>query len=136
MGFQFGILGALSPEIGMISFIVVVAFLIFFESITSTIDYLRDYYPASYQMIQKVYKELMIMGVVSFSVVMFESQSKYSYDHEWIIAIDFVHILLFFTALFYVVHACFLISLSLYMSNQNDQIHFSWRICSQSTRWG
>ena len=85
MGFGFGIMSQIPADTGTISFIAVVSFLILFEYITSAIDYMQEYYEASYEMIKKVYKELMIMGIISFSVILYESTHKA--EHDWVIAI-------------------------------------------------
>ena len=86
MGFGFGIMSSIPADIGTICFIGVVSFLILFEYITSYIDYMQEYYQASYEMIKKVYKELMILGVISFTVTLYVStQAAHSHD-DWIIA--------------------------------------------------
>ena len=59
MGFQFGILSEVSLDIGTEGFVTVVVFVAVFEYLTHYIDYMKDYYPAAYHMIHKVYKELM-----------------------------------------------------------------------------
>ena len=120
MVFHFGIMKTIHPGVGTISFIAVVCFLIMFEYLTKFIDYMQDFYPSSYQMIQKIYKELMIMGIVSFSVLMVGASIS---ADNWIEAVDFAHILIFFTALFFVVHAFFLILLTASLSNTYQRIH-------------
>ena len=120
MVFHFGIMESIQPGVGTISFIAVVSFLIMFEYLTQLIDYMQDFYPSSYLMIQKIYKELMIMGIVSFSVLMVGASMS---ADNWIEAVDFAHILVFFTALFFVVHAFFLILLSASLSKTYQRIH-------------
>jgi hypothetical protein len=127
MGFVFGMIESLPFDIGSLGFICVLVFLILFEYLTSAIDYLDDYYPAAYKMIQKVYKEMMIMGVVSFSVSMINTSKVLASKKDgesWILSVDFAHVCLFFMALFFVVHACVLIFLSISLSTEYQQIHF------------
>eukprot|EP01041_Mallomonas_annulata_P010434 gene10434-21775_t len=142
--FSFGLLESIRLDIGTLALVSVGLFLILFEYLTNAIDYMKDYYPAAYHMIQKLYKELMIMGVVSFSIVMIESSGYLAHTHtntEWIQAIDFAHILLFFMALFFVVHACFLIYVSMSLATEYQQMHFIEiheilkRIKSITSRW-
>ena len=122
--FQFGNLQTISAGIGTISFISVVLFLVVFEYIVSCIDYFKDSYPASFQMIQKVYKELMIMGFLSFTIIIVESVINHNTSADWITSIDFAHILLFFTALFLVFHACILIFFSNSLAVEYQHTHF------------
>lgn len=124
MMFVFGDLIHLPAGIGTLSFILVVCFLIFFEYVTNAIEYLKDFHPASYLMVQKVYKELMIMGLVSFTLVMIATSSSSSESGAiWIEAIDFGHITLFFMALFFIVHAGFLIIQSQRISIEYQRHH-------------
>lgn len=125
MGFQFGVVDSISTETGTICLICVAMFLVAFEYLTSFIELLRDGFPATYQMIQKIFKELMIMGLVSFSVVMYETSEISHQNISYINAIDFAHILLFFMALFYVLHAFLLIRLSGSASEEYTTFHFN-----------
>eukprot|EP01038_Epipyxis_sp_PR26KG_P010905 gene10905-14640_t len=66
-------------------------------------------------MLQIVYKELMLMGLLSFSVTMGEAlqtSEQHTSLAAWIHGIDFVHILLFYLTIFFVVHAFYLLSQS------------------------
>eukprot|EP00597_Dinobryon_sp_UTEXLB2267_P015777 CAMPEP_0170113682 /NCGR_PEP_ID=MMETSP0020_2-20130122/10103_1 /TAXON_ID=98059 /ORGANISM="Dinobryon sp., Strain UTEXLB2267" /LENGTH=1358 /DNA_ID=CAMNT_0010340223 /DNA_START=228 /DNA_END=4304 /DNA_ORIENTATION=+ len=61
-------------------------------------------------MIQMIYKELMLMGLVSFTVIMIEASKKEDPNHhdDWIVGIDFSHIVIFFLTFFFVIHAFYL----------------------------
>ncbi len=58
-----------------------------------------------------------MMGIVSFIVVMIEANKAAQHQKEWIIAIDFSHILLFYLAIFFVIHAIYIMRLS-YMAGK------------------
>ena len=123
--YQLGVIATISSALGAISFIAVILFIECFEYITEILDELQDEYYATYQMVQAVYKELMIMGFMAFAITMIETNPGVHTDvaSAWIIAIDFAHVVLFFTALFYVAHAVFLIILSVYLSKLYRKLH-------------
>ena len=123
--YQLGVIAFVPAALGAISFITVIIFIGCFEYITDILDELHEDYHAAYQMVQAVYKELMVMGFMSFSIAMIQTipgvQSHGT--SPWIIAIDFAHVVLFFTAIFYVIHAVFLILLSVYLSKLYCKLH-------------
>lgn len=63
-------------------------------------------------MVQKIYKELMLMGIVSFTIVMVEANKAATNHTEWILGIDFSHIVLFYIAIFFVFHAFYIMWIS------------------------
>jgi hypothetical protein len=67
------------------------------------------------QMIQIIYKELMLMGLVTFCIIVFVASNKAeSYKHEvYIKGIDFSHVFLFFVTLFFVMQGFYLIIISM-----------------------
>ena len=114
MCFQFGAVLGIDALEGSWTFLAVVAFLLTFEFFVGLLEYLVEGSTVYNQMVQKIYKELMIMGLVSFTIVMYEATVQ---DHsdavvKVITAIDFNHLLLFFVAIFFVVHAIVLIKVS------------------------
>ena len=125
MGFQFGEVTAISSDTGTVCIIAIVLFLVLFEYVTDAVELLEEGSPATYHMIQKVFKELMIMGLVSFLIVMFETTKYASSASAVVLAVDYCHILLFFVALYFILHAFLLIRLSAYLSLQYENIHFT-----------
>eukprot|EP01041_Mallomonas_annulata_P010237 gene10237-21353_t len=114
MGFKFGMISEINAGIGTATFIMVIVFLGLFDGLTELIDSLLESHDdhtkdenATYRMIQTVYKELMVMGLVSFVIVLVDTEE---WNPFWILAIDFAHICLFFMAIFYVVQAALLIA--------------------------
>eukprot|EP01041_Mallomonas_annulata_P012985 gene12985-27405_t len=125
MGFQFGLMSSIPAGLGTISYIAVVLFLIAFEHFTEILDELEEEYNSAFHMIQTVYKELMIMGVVSFIIIMLETNKTLGSESvvHWLEAIDFAHISLFFAALFFVIHAIFLIILSISLGKEYRRLN-------------
>ena len=125
MGFQFAAIYGMNTETGTIGMIAVIVFLILFEYMVDCVEILEEYAPATYEMVQCVFKELMIMGIVSFLIVMFETTSYAQNATEMVLAIDYCHILLFYVALFFVFHAFLLIRLMGYLGKQYDKFHYT-----------
>lgn len=116
MGFKFGLIQSLDPILALKTFVAVVAFIILFEYITEVLEYLLEESYAYSKMLQIIYKELMLMGVISFGIIMYEAanESPSSSMYDTIVAIDFVHIILFYLTIFFVVHAFYLIRISIF----------------------
>jgi len=125
MGFQFGSVNSLETRLGTVCLIVIVVFLVIFEYITKVVEYLKDENNSTYLMIQKIFKEWMIMGVVSFSISMFGASVTIGKGEEVIETIDFVHMLLFFVALFFVVNAFILIHVAGNIAIEYKKFHHS-----------
>ena len=113
-GFTFGSIGDIQSVEGTLCFLLVIAFIICAEFIIGFLEYLLEGNPIYNQMIQKVYKELMLMGIISFLIIMYNASEENPSEtvELWIISIDFGHIILFFVAIFFVVHAFLLINSS------------------------
>ncbi len=67
----------------------------FFDFLVGLMEYYLEGSQQYNRMVQMIYKELMLMGLVSFTVIMVEagqvnSSSEESY-HQWITGIDFSH---------------------------------------------
>lgn len=120
MVFQFGAVQHIVVYRGTVSVVIITAFIISFEYLTSLIESLRQEYLAFYHIIQKVLKELTIMGLVSFLIVMYETSvtDHHSTDMLWLESLDTIHILFFYMSLFYVFHAILLIILSFSISSE------------------
>ena len=122
MGFEFGVINEIPVITGTECFIATILLLLVFEYILGGVDLLKDVFPTAYLMFQKIFKELMIMGIVSFTVVMFET-SRIFKSEEILLAVDVAHILLFFMALFYVVNAILLIQLCALSAAKNRKFY-------------
>ena len=125
MSFEFGIIHSIPLGKGTLSLLFVAFFLFLFEKITSAIDFLQDYYPSAYIMFQKLFKELMNIGIISFSIVMMQASGFLSSEGEWVIAVNFADVFFFLTALFLLVHALFLIIQALRLEVHYARDHFS-----------
>ena len=125
MGFTFGLINVVDAEVGVVSFVIMIFFLIFFENLTGLIEWTLEESPVYNNMLQKIYKEIMLMGVVSFAIGMYEttSQSHSPKNAEWIVGIDFAHYVLFYLAFFFVIHAFYLIIISILGAKDNDKVY-------------
>ncbi len=113
--FAFGIMATLDSVESMISLYMVIVFIILFNFATGLLEFCLEDFPLYNRMVQNIYKELMQMGIVSFIFLLYQSSSNSTPSHEtetWLISVDFAHILLFFVALFFVLHAFFLMGTS------------------------
>jgi hypothetical protein len=120
MGFEFGVITSLDFNITLYCFIAVVSFVIVFEYIIGVMEYFLEGSHLYTHMIQMIYKELMLMGLVTFCVIMYEAtpDGGISEDEEnWISAIDFSHVYLFFVTFFFVMHAFYLMFMSMWSSS-------------------
>ena len=72
------------------------------------------------EMVDKIYKELTILGFLSFGVFMFV-QSKVEVDQDIFVAFEFSHIVIFFAALFFIVEAFLLMLLNQKLKQKIDQ---------------
>jgi hypothetical protein len=119
MGFEFGVITDLDFSITLYCFIAVVSFVVVFEYIIGIMEYFLEGSHLYTHMIQMIYKELMLMGLVTFCVIMYEATPTggISEDEEtWITAIDFSHVYLFFVTFFFVMHAFYLMFMSVWSS--------------------
>lgn len=142
----------------MISLFVVIGFILTFEFFTGLLEYILEEAPLYSKMVQKIYKELMQMGIVSFLILLYtasggsseipevdsshssvngsseaggespgtgvgaphqyafrrlSSSQQNSANGQWLLAIDFAHVLLFFVAFFFVSQALYLMAVSI-----------------------
>ena len=71
MAFSFGILGEIDADVATVAFIITILFLTGFEFLTGGLEYvIRDNIIYN-QMLQRIYKELMIMGFITFVIAMY-----------------------------------------------------------------
>lgn len=118
MGFHFGLIGSISPFYSFVAFICTISFIICFDYLTGILEYFLQNEKFYSRIVQVIYKELMIMGVISFSIVMYEATHNLVSPNEEqiIVAIDFAHIVLFYLTIFFVLYALYLIVISLHFS--------------------
>ena len=117
MGFEFGAATSLDYIVTLYCFFIVVAFVITMEYVIGIMEYFLESSKLYTNMVQMIYKELMLMGLVTFAVIMYEAEHAHgvtSDEEKWLEAIDFSHIFLFFVTFFFVLHAFFL----MYQSSQ------------------
>lgn len=120
-GFKFGSVGHLDIDVSIISFICVIVFVVFFDIMTGVMEYFLDGSKLYNRMVQLIYKELMLMGLVSFTIIMSQAfqttaEANSHLVHVWLVAVDFSHILLFFLTFFFVAHAFYLMRKSMLSS--------------------
>lgn len=117
-GFVFGNVGELNASVTVQCFVYLVFFIMFFDAFVGVLEYFLQGSPLYHRMIQTIYKELMLMGIVSFIITMILALESYKNTHseagtKWIKGIEFAHILLFFLTFFFVGHALFLMRKSI-----------------------
>lgn len=115
MGFEFGVLQKLDYRITLYCFVLVVAFVILVEYVLGILEYFLEQSKLYTKMVKMLYKELMLMGMLTFCVMMYEAVPRNEEDiveEEWLAAIDFSHVYLFFVTFFFVLHAFYLMMMS------------------------
>ena len=124
MGFFLGALEA-TPDITLISFIIIISFIISFDFFTKFLEFSLEDSPRYMRMVQNIYKELMQMGIISFGFALYQSASSNPTESSlhWLEALDYSHILLFFTAIYFVVHTFYLINVSITTANLYARLH-------------
>lgn len=133
MAYEFGAFEHISAVRATAALMLVTCFIITFEYLSKLVDQLQEEYAYFHNMIQRLFKELTIMGIVSFIVVMYETSAgpspsgdgahQTNDQHEWLQAVDTVHIMLFFMALFYVLHGFLLIIISILITSEYSKFH-------------
>jgi hypothetical protein len=131
-GFEFGSVAHLDVQVTLISFISVILFIVVFDVGTGIMEYFLEGSKLYGKMIQMIYKELMLMGLVSFIVIITEAAQTTKLSHSaegqaWFKAVDFSHILLFFVTFFFVAHAFYLMRASI-VSGRKYKFDFAERI--------
>mmetsp|Transcript_31475 Transcript_31475/g.58612 ORF Transcript_31475/g.58612 Transcript_31475/m.58612 type:complete len:218 (-) Transcript_31475:4-657(-) len=101
----FGMIGELDQTKTLFTLISLIAVLLIFDTFLEMVEYFAE--DAGYNgLLQKMYKEMMIMGCISFFVfIVFNSPLEVEHDENYL-AFEFAHILLFFLAFFFVLRAC------------------------------
>ena len=78
MGFHFGLVSNLNSKITLLCFLGVILFIIMFDFLANLLEFFVAGSELYNRMIQMIYKELMLMGLVSFTVIMIEASKQ---DH-------------------------------------------------------
>lgn len=109
----------MDPLKTLFCFIMVICFVVTFDVGIGVMEYYLEGSPIYNRMVQTIYKELMLMGVVSFIIIMVRACRRAS-DYatadagsEWVLGIDYAHIVLFFLTVFFVLHALYFMKKSL-----------------------
>ena len=99
--FGFGVIASLDHTKLTKSMMIVIAFIIMFEFSTGFIEFTLGSSPLYMRMVQKIYKELMMMGIISFILTMYEAVQDDLSDnkHDWLQAVDVAHYFLFYLAI-------------------------------------
>ncbi len=102
MGFHFGLIDTLDPKVSLYAFIGVISFVIVFEYGIGILEYFLEVHPLYNRIAQVIYKELMLMGIISFSIIMYEAKNTSPTEDQLNIikSIDFAHIILFYVTIF------------------------------------
>lgn len=123
-GFKFGHIIEIDPELGSLAFAATIIFLLLFEFLIGALEYSFEGRPIHTKMLQKIYKELMIMGFVSFAITMYTAAKDHSPEVYHVIEIfDFVHYVIFFICIFFVAHSLYIMLQSLLASKQYEKLH-------------
>ena len=107
-----------NSAITVISFLIIISFIILFDFFTKFLEYAFQESPRYKHMVQNIYKELMQMGIISFIFTLYQAfNSESDMYNPWVVQFDFAHIVLFFVAIWFVVHTFYLMGLSILTSN-------------------
>jgi hypothetical protein len=114
MGFEFGYVDSLDARTLLWCFLGVILFVVTMDFSLGLLEHMLSENPLYGQMFRIIYKELMMMGIVSFLIIMYEaSQTDLTHkQEEQIKSVDFSHILLFYSTIFFVLHGLVLIRVS------------------------
>ena len=87
--------------------VAVIMITVVFEVGTHAIDHYAAHQPHIFQIVQRVYKELMLLGIISFGLFFFESLACLppEFTHE----LHIIHILIFFISIAYIAEAIFIL---------------------------
>lgn len=111
MAFVFGQVDYLNATTTVVCFMLVIAFVVIVDYILGVTEHLLADNPIYDRIFRILYKELMMMGLITFLVIMLEALYEGA-SHEFYVSIDFAHILVFFQTLFFAFFAVLLIRMS------------------------
>ena len=100
----------------------IVAFTILFEIGLGKLEHNLKSYPLYEEMLQHVIKEVMILGLISFSLFMLEQYEVLNLSVEahkkWVIGFEFSHILIFYMAVFFIAKSAVVVRVCSFSSRQ------------------
>lgn len=123
MAFTFGLISSLNITIATISFVVVILFILFFEFWTDLLEFLVSESPIYNHMIQRIYKVLMLMGLVSFVNIMVLADQSTIITPEIALCLQFAHIIIFCMTIFFVCHSFYIMWTSYSSSKAFSRYH-------------
>lgn len=87
--------------------VAVIMITVVFEVVTHAVDHYAAKQPHIFQIVQRVYKELMLLGIISFGLFFFETLACIGpeFTHE----LHVIHILIFFISIAYIAEAIFIL---------------------------
>lgn len=125
MVFKFGVADYLNPDDTLIALIGLITFLITFEFLTGAIEYMLKHSQIYNQMLQKIYKELMINGFISFVLTIYQAshEKAAARAYNWYSILHFVDYLVFFVAIFFVLHSVYIMIVSIQATKLYEKYH-------------
>lgn len=122
--FQFGVVQFIPVDVGTVALLIILLIVLSFESFTAYLEDIKETDPMIYVIIQRVYKELTILGLIVFLLELYEAHKPRSADErDYRAAIDYVHVLLFFMALAFVIHSCVFVTGSIFLCKEDMEFH-------------
>jgi hypothetical protein len=79
MGFTFGLLTSINGNVSTAAFVVTILFLVTCDVLTNMLEASLKGSVIYNSMLQKIYKEIMIMGFVSFGITMYQVSFSISF---------------------------------------------------------
>jgi hypothetical protein len=104
----FGIVLYLNSNVGTYAFIAFVIGLVFLEFVVEHLERVAEY-RGLVTLFQKLQKELMMMGIISFGVFIYETSAHPPPGSVLLEAMEMTHIIVLFMALAFIVQAFFLV---------------------------
>jgi hypothetical protein len=104
------------------SMIGLVMFTMCLEHLLHMLEHSLRTHPAFLKMVGKMYKELMILGVVSFGLIMTISSVKL--PDGALVTFEFVHVWIFLVAVFFIIHSVLFMGLMSRAKKKWDAINY------------
>ena len=105
----FGIVGSLQSFNGTVVFIGFLLFLVILESIVTNLEIAADHRGMK-DLFEKLQRELMMMGIISFIVFIFQTSEPGTHEGPLFLSFEMTHIIVLFMALAFITQAVFLVS--------------------------
>ena len=113
---------------GAVAAVVIVLFTVIFEEGLHRVEHTLIGYPLYQSMLETIIKELMILGLISFSLFMLEQfhvldTSKDSHV-RWVVGFEFSHIMIFYMAFGFILKSAMVIRVCSFSSRQWSRLHY------------